>query len=171
MIRAAHQVDRPKVEALLRAEKLPLDGVAEHFGSFFVVEDGERIVGAAGLEWYGDVALLRSVVVAPGERGTGLGALLTGRAIDEARGRRARALYLLTTTAADFFPRLGFQSIDRAELPSALVASRELQGACPASAIAMRLQLADGEERAKRLAEAHASVLEHHAETFKRLAK
>jgi amino-acid N-acetyltransferase len=124
-----------------RREKLPLEGVAEHFGSFFVVEEDGRIVGAAGLEWYGDVALLRSVVVGPNERGTGLGALLARRAIDEARGRRARALYLLTTTAADFFPRFGFERIARAEPPSALDASRELQGTCPATAVAMRLRM------------------------------
>ncbi|MBV9947898.1 MAG: GNAT family N-acetyltransferase, partial [Myxococcales bacterium] len=44
---------------------------------------------------------------------------------------------LLTTTADSFFPRFGFQHIAREDVPPELRASRELQGACPASAIVM----------------------------------
>jgi amino-acid N-acetyltransferase len=51
------------------------------------------------------------------------------------------AIYLLTTTAADFFPRFGFRKIDRKEMDPALERSTELRGACPASAVAMRADL------------------------------
>ena len=107
---------------------LPIDGVAEHFGSFFVAEEGGRIVGAAGLELYGSDALLRSVVVARDARGTGLGADLARRAIDEARARGVRAVYLLTTTAEGFFPRLGFVRVPRTEVSPGVQASREFNG-------------------------------------------
>ena len=50
-------------------------------------------------------------------------------------------LYLLTTTAEGFFPRLGWEPVARAELPAELAGSQELRGACPASAAAMRLRL------------------------------
>jgi amino-acid N-acetyltransferase len=138
MIRAAEPSDREGVELLLGNAGLPTEGVLEHFATFFVVDDGGKIVGAAGLELYGKQALLRSVVVASATKGTGVGTLLTRRAIDEAFARGARAIYLLTTTAEAFFPRFGFERITREEVPEALRVSREFQGACPASATVMR---------------------------------
>ena len=49
-----------------------------------------------------------------------------------------RDVYLLTTTAPDWFPRFGFTVARREELPEVLNASEELRGACPSSAVAMR---------------------------------
>jgi amino-acid N-acetyltransferase len=142
VIRPAHHDDRTRVEALLTAAGLPTDGVAEHFASFLVAEEGGTIVGAAGLELRGREALLRSVVVTHTKKGTGLGSRLTRAALDHARAQRARAVYLLTTTADAYFPRFGFTRVDREAVPDTLRSSREFQGACPASAIAMRLELA-----------------------------
>jgi amino-acid N-acetyltransferase len=138
MIRAALPSDRASVETLLVAAGLPTDGVAEHFGSFFVVDDGGKIVGVAGVELYGQHALLRSVAVATDSKGAGVGTLLTRRVIDEAFARGARAIFLLTTTAEAFFPRFGFERITRDEVPEGVRVSREFQGACPASATVMR---------------------------------
>lgn len=52
-----------------------------------------------------------------------------------------RAVYLLTETAAEFFARLGFRPIRRAEAEPAVGASVEFTTACPASATCMRLSL------------------------------
>jgi len=137
-IRRATATDRASVEALLTAAALPIDGVAEHLASFFVAEDEGRIVGAAGLEVHGDAALLRSVVVAEEATGTGLGSRLTRRVLDEAHARGARAVYLLTTTAADFFPRFGFERVARGDVPKQVHASHEFRASvCPTSAIVM----------------------------------
>jgi len=48
------------------------------------------------------------------------------------------AIYLLTTTAEQFFPRFGFVAVDRQSMPRSIQGSIEFQSACPASAIAMR---------------------------------
>jgi amino-acid N-acetyltransferase len=141
MIRAAEPPDREAVESLLVDAGLPTEGVLEHFSSFFVVEDGGKIVGAAGLELYGKHALLRSLVVASVTKGTGVGSLLTRRAMDEAALRGASSIYLLTTTADSFFPRFGFDRIVREDVPLPVRASREFQGICPASATVMRREL------------------------------
>jgi amino-acid N-acetyltransferase len=133
--------DRSAVESLLARERLPLEGVAEHFATFVVAESGEDVVGAAGLEVYGPYGLVRSVVVAPERKGQGLGRGLTHQLLAQARARGLEAVYLLTTTAPDFFARLGFERIAREAAPAPLWASAELQGACPASAIVMRLNL------------------------------
>lgn len=50
-------------------------------------------------------------------------------------------VYLLTTTAATYFPRLGFTEVPRASAPAALLASREFQDACPQTATLMHLPL------------------------------
>jgi amino-acid N-acetyltransferase len=137
MIRQADSPDLPAVLALLADAKLPTDGVAESFHSFFVVDDGGRIVASAGLELRGDTALLRSLVVAPDMRGTGLGAAVLRRALHEVH-HRAGGVFALTTTAETYLSRFGFEAVPRASLPPQLFESRELQDACPSSAIAMK---------------------------------
>ncbi len=137
-IRAARAGDRTRVEELLVGEGLPLDGVEEQFADFVVAEEAGEVVGAAGLEIHGEDCLLRSVVVAPRAKGQGIGRRLTEGMLREAKGRGLRAVYLLTTTAEEFFPRFGFERIERAAVPPKVRTSREFQGACPASAIVMR---------------------------------
>lgn len=125
------------MEALLLAAALPLDGVAEHFEHFLVIEVAGVVVGAAGLELYGDYALLRSVVVSSERRRVGCGERLIEAIRDEARSRGVRALYLLTTTAETYFAQRGFTRVPRAQIPADVRASREFVEACPASATAM----------------------------------
>jgi amino-acid N-acetyltransferase len=144
-IRRAKNADLEAVSALLETAKLPLDGVAESFENFVVAEGNWiDIVGAAGLEVYGRFSLLRSVVVAPGWQGYGVGRALTGEILSRARARNIDEVFLLTTTAENFFPSFGFQRIERADLPPELEQSAELTGACPASATVMKLALYSG---------------------------
>jgi amino-acid N-acetyltransferase len=56
-------------------------------------------------------------------------------------------VYLLTTTAADYFPRFGFTEASRSDAPEQLSASREFQGACPATAVLMKRSLTEGRTR------------------------
>ena len=95
---------------LVRAAGLPLDGLAQ--ASFAIVHDRGALVGCAGIERAGEVALLRSVVVAPSHRGRHLGAALVADRLGWARAHRVAAVYLLTTGTADFFAHLGFVRVD-----------------------------------------------------------
>lgn len=143
-LRRATLDDEPEVAALLTASALPLEGVHEALPCFVVAEDAGAIVGVAGVEECGragEHALLRSVVIAPAWRGRGLGRALVTRAIADAEARGARALYLLTTTAEGYFPSFGFTATTRDQVPDDVRATREFQGACPASATVMALQL------------------------------
>ncbi|MBL8624384.1 MAG: GNAT family N-acetyltransferase [Myxococcales bacterium] len=130
------------VAALLAAAALPTGGVAAQFPHDYVVatRDG-AVVGAAGLEIHGDAGVLRSVVVDPGERGRGLGQALSADRVAAARARGLAAVYLLTTTAADFYLRLGFAPCARADVPAAVAGSIEFASVCPASAACLRLDL------------------------------
>jgi amino-acid N-acetyltransferase len=109
-----------------------------------VASAGGRVVGCAALEVYADSALLRSVAVDETARGQGIGQRLVRAALDLAHERGVRSAYLLTTTAEQFFPRFGFQRIDRREVPVDVQQSVEFRSACPASAAVMAVQLAAG---------------------------
>jgi amino-acid N-acetyltransferase len=138
MIRRAEDADIERVEALLRDAHLPLEGARDAFRVGFVAEEHDAIVGAVALEMYPDNALLRSLVVDQTAQGKGLGGRLTQAAIEEAQRRGVHAIYLLTTTAEQFFPRFGFVAVNRQSMPPSIQGSIEFQSACPASAIAMR---------------------------------
>lgn len=140
--RAAAEADWPAIESLLLAARLPLDGAREHLAHFLVGTAGGQVLAAAGFERYGAVALLRSMVVADQLRGQGAGQQLLAALRGKAAAAGVQTLYLLTTTAADFFGRHGFQRIERSAAPQALHASREFQGVCPASATLMKAELA-----------------------------
>ena len=137
-IERATERDLPDVLALLAEHNLPREGVAAHVGTMVVARHGGHVVGAAAIELYADGALLRSVAVAPGTRGQGLGHQLTDAALTIACEHHAAAVFLLTTTAEQFFPRFGFERISRADVPASVQASVEFQSACPASATVMR---------------------------------
>ena len=137
-LRRAAASDRAALERLLAEQSLPREGVADWLDHFWLAEHKGTVVGAAGIELYGAAALLRSVAVDATWRGTGLGRLLTERALAEAKAAGAHDVYLLTTTAEHYFPRLGFACIHRSEAPEELNASAEFSGACPATAVLMR---------------------------------
>jgi amino-acid N-acetyltransferase len=140
-ITPAKPTDVAAIAALLARDGLPIDGLADHVRTAFVAREAGRIVGVAGLEAYADGGLLRSVVVDPEFRGTGLGRRLVNAVVDLARGRQLPAIYLLTTTAAEYFPKLGFVAIAREHVPAGVRQSVEFVSACPASASAMMKRL------------------------------
>jgi amino-acid N-acetyltransferase len=132
--------DRDAILALVRACDLPLDGLREHLDTAIVARLGAAIVGCAALEPYENGALLRSVSVAASARGLGIGQAITQAALDLAAELDAPAVFLLTTTAEGFFPRFGFEVIQRAEVPASVQQSIEFRSACPASATVMRVR-------------------------------
>ena len=142
VVRAARAGDLAAVRQLLVNANLPLDGLDAQFGDHFAVAETQgQIIAAGGIEVYDRWGLLRSAVVAPSHRGTGLGIRLTAERIGWARREKLEAIYLLTTTAAPFFAHHGFVEVPRADAPAAVQASREFAVACPDSATCMRLGL------------------------------
>ncbi|MBM3907470.1 MAG: GNAT family N-acetyltransferase [Gemmatimonadetes bacterium] len=141
LVRSATPSDLAAVERLLTASGLPLDGVREALNDFLVAESGGGLVGVAGLEVCGDHALLRSVAVASEWRSRGLGRELVTRLIAQAEARGIHALYLLTTTAENYFPGFGFERITRDQVPAGVQTTGEFQGACPDTATVMRRRL------------------------------
>ena len=141
IIRRATPHDWPKIAALLANVDLPLAGAENLLCDFFLAFRDDVLLGTAGLERYGDIALLRSVAVASTERGHSLGKALVQRVLAYAASLEVRQVVLLTTTAANFFLRFGFQPISRTEFPLTAQVSVEFQEACSDTAIGMSLLL------------------------------
>ena len=140
-IRAAAAADLPGVRALLEDAGLPLDGADLAFEHGVVAVAGDTIAGGAAVEHYGPDGLLRSVVVSPALRGTGIGRALVAAAEEMAAGLGIRDLYLLTETAVDWFPRLGYLVLERTGAPDAIAGSWEFRFACVERGILMRRSL------------------------------
>ena len=139
-IRAARPDDAGAVETALRNSELPLDGLHDQFGDgYAVAEVNGELIGVEGIEVYGTDGLLRSAAVVSAWRGKGVGDALTRDRIEWARRRGLKSLYLLTTTAGDYWPRFGFARADRNVAPQAMRASPEFTDACPSTALFMAL--------------------------------
>lgn len=137
LLRGATPTDLPAIERLLTESALPLDGVREALATFLLAESAGALVGVAGLEVCGELALLRSVAVTPAWRKRGLGRELVTRVIAQAEARGIKGLYLLTNTAEHYFPSFGFETITREQVPDEVRQTSEFRGACPESATVM----------------------------------
>ena len=141
--------DRGELEALLTAAKLPLDGLDDAFpGGFAIARREGAVIGAAGVEVWGEHGLLRSVVVADAQRKQHIGEALVADRLAWANARVADAVVatrpmasvsLLTGDADRFFARLGFARIARDQLPAALAKSSQLQISACSTAVAMTI--------------------------------
>jgi N-acetylglutamate synthase-like GNAT family acetyltransferase len=138
-IAAAKAGDIGAIKDLLTSNRLPIAGVDDHWKTFIVARDGDRIVACGGSEAYQFAALIRSVAVAADYRKQGLGRRIVRQLLDRLASRGLREFYLLTTDAEEYFRKRGFKTIDRDEVHPQLLSSREFQDACPDSAICMRL--------------------------------
>jgi amino-acid N-acetyltransferase len=133
---------RGALDLLGRSELTDRD-VSEGWGHYFVVrEDDGRVVGVAGLELHGEDGLLRSVAVDADYRGQGLAAALVEAVLQRAARVGLRSVYLLTTTARDYFARRGFSECARSEAPAAIRESWEWKSGCPSTAALMKRDVA-----------------------------
>lgn len=117
-VRRARIADVRKIKALVDADagrvllEKELVTLYEAVQEFWVAEADGEVLGAAALHvLWEDIAELRTVVVDKGARGQGVGGVLVGRLIDEARELGLKRLFVLTFETS-FFTRQGFVEID-----------------------------------------------------------
>lgn len=109
---------------------------------FFGIREEGELIAMVGLELYSQHALLRSLAVKPAYQGRGLGRKLVAFAESFAASKGVEFLYLLTSTAAPFFLGLGFTAAARETAPSAIRATSQFAGLCPASSAFLCKRLA-----------------------------
>jgi amino-acid N-acetyltransferase len=91
--------------------------MAENIRDFLVAFDGERLVGCGALHFYtatsGEV---RSLAVDPAVKTRGIGRALVEALEEEARAQELHSIFAFTYVPG-FFGKLGFEEVDRGELP------------------------------------------------------
>jgi N-acetylglutamate synthase-like GNAT family acetyltransferase/protein-tyrosine-phosphatase len=129
--------DMDAIRRLLVAALLPSGDVDGPNQRYIVARQDGKVVGCAGLETFGQDGQLRSMAVHWTSRNTGLGTSLHGRLLFEALQAGVRNLYVVTTTASDFFSRQGYRKVQAADVPAGVVGSEEYETFVPGGGVVM----------------------------------
>ena len=141
-IRKASSSDMDSIRVLLISCELTLAGIEDT--EFWTINHSGGIIACVGLETKGKDGLLRSLALSNGFRKSGFGKSLVVFIIQEAKNRSLRNLFLLTSTAKDYFPRFGFYSVSRSDLLGReIMKSKEIE-ACSETCTLMKLELFQG---------------------------
>ncbi|MGF6964553.1 amino-acid N-acetyltransferase [Paraburkholderia sp. WC7.3g] len=143
-IRAAEDDDLVGIRSLLATCALPTEDVTTVLvpGFLVAVDEGGAIVGSVGLEPLGADALLRSLAVALHLRATGLGTSLLLAIEREAKACTYASLWLLTTSAREFFEHHGYSAVERVDVPDEVRETAQFMRLCPSTAVCMRKHIA-----------------------------
>ena len=136
-VRPATDDERDRIAELLRANDLPASELEASPVRLFVGVDGDELVGVGGFEGYDKSALLRSVVVPAAKRGRGYGSALCERLEERAAAAGVETLYLLTTTATNFFENQGYEPVSREAVPEPIRRTSQFTELCPDSAMCL----------------------------------
>lgn len=136
----ANEIERQEAINLLQQQHLPVSDIDEDKVLYLLKAD-ERTIGTVGLEIFEDCALLRSVSIIKEEQGKGYGNFLNTAIENYAADSGISCLYLLTTTAKDFFSKHGYCVISREEAPLCVQQTAEFTSLCPSSAVVMKKKI------------------------------
>lgn len=133
----------PGLRALLQRNDLPTDDVQDlDLADSLCIGNPDSPEAVIALQRFGDgLGLLRSLAVADEAKGQGLGTRLVQELEQFCKKQGLTDLYLLTTTAEDFFDHLRYTRVDRVAVPAAIQASAEFSAICPADAVVMHKAL------------------------------
>lgn len=133
---------RPGIRSLLTENHLPAVDLPENLDTFYVsLSDKENIAGVIGMEVFGTVALLRSMVVDSTFRNKNIASNLVSTLESEAMAKGIEEIYLLTETAEKYFSKKGYTVIQRKEVPASVQSSSEFIHTCPTSATVMKKKI------------------------------
>jgi amino-acid N-acetyltransferase len=139
----ARTSDESSIHTLLRAANLPtVDLTTDHLQHFMVMQDGEEIVGVAGVERVSPHrGLLRSLAVQESHRGQGIATKLYETVENHACAMGMREVFALTTTIEPWLTRLGYKRLERDSVPHDVRQTQEFSGLCAETAALMRKTL------------------------------
>ncbi|HEV2685648.1 MAG TPA: GNAT family N-acetyltransferase, partial [Actinomycetota bacterium] len=140
-IRPAAGPDLPHMATMLHQGGLQAGAARERLGRTMVAESDRKPIATASWERIDGVGLLRSIAVAPESRRAGAGTVIVAATLKRMIEDGINEVYLVTEHAERFFSACGFKTIDRDQLPEAIMRHPHLVRECPATAPAMYLRL------------------------------
>ena len=138
LYRFAEDTDIPMVRRFLSAVELPYEDIDKHISHCLLAIRKDRLAGMVGIEIAGNTALLRSLAVDEIDRNKHIGTTLFDKIRSYAQLNDIKGLYLLTTTATEFFEEKGFKRIIRDAVPEEIKRTEEFKSICPSTAVCMK---------------------------------
>lgn len=136
----ASQNNFSKAIQLLKKNNLPTEDINPGT-QLFVVEEENNVVGTVAVEYNFNEALLRSLSVSEEKRNAGIGLMLVEFIEDYVQKQGVKSIYLLTTTAENFFLKRGYQKTDRNAVPDFIKNTKEYSVLCSSSSTLMKKAL------------------------------
>ena len=130
----AHQ---ESIKALLAENSLTFHDLDFDTQTFFGHILKDKLVAIGAVEGFGEARLLRSLAVANGAKGKGLGKKLLKEIEGWSQEQQVKTLYLLTEDAKYFFARQGYQLQNRTSVPKSISNTKQFKLLCPESAECM----------------------------------
>lgn len=137
-IRIAKLVDFEAVMGLLKSVGLPTEDLNPALPDFLLAFADDKLVGSAGIEANGSYGLLRSVAVDAAFRNYKIARRLVNDLTKQVRLQGVKELYLITTTADDYFEKQGYERVSRENVPAEIAQSQQFSNVCPSSAVVMK---------------------------------
>ena len=95
-----------------------LESIYESIRDFLVCDEGGELAGCVAVSvFWKDLAEIRSLAVADGRRGSGVGRGLMQGAVESAKALGVTRLFALTYEP-EFFQRFGFRMVEKVSLPA-----------------------------------------------------
>jgi amino-acid N-acetyltransferase len=104
----------------------------------FVAEEDNEVIATVAVEYDYSNALLRSLCVDKHYRKKGIGEDLVSFIEDYVARQGVQNIYILTTTAENFFTKRGYQKDKRTEVPFFIQNTSEFSSLCSSSAVLMK---------------------------------
>jgi len=140
-LQAADEGDREYIVGVLEESDLPTADLSEKLDCLYVCESQSKRIGVGGLEQHDGAGLVRSVAIEKSARGNGYGTIVCDELLARARSMDISTVYLLTTTAEEFFDGLGFDTVSRESVPASIRETSEFSDLCPTTAVCMKREL------------------------------
>ena len=129
--------DIQAIKTLLQESHLPYKDIDGHIDNFIVAKEQGALIASIGLEVLQPYSLLRSLTVSENYRNKGIANELLKKISEYALSIHIKDLFLLTTTAEDYFMKNKFIVLERNDLPDPLKKTQEFIFLCPETAICM----------------------------------
>ena len=125
---------------LLKKNNLPTEDINSGT-QLFVLEENDGVIGTVAVEYDLNVALVRSLSVAEEKRKSGIGEILMRFIENYVHKQGVHSVYLLTTTAENFFLKKGYKTIDRNKVPDFIKNTKEYSVLCSSASTLMKKEL------------------------------
>lgn len=139
-VRIEKTSDLNETKEILSINNLPSQDIESSNVQMFSALLDSKLIGIIGFENNNNIALLRSFVVLEQYRNKKYGQVICKKFIEMLQEKGFKEIYLLTTTAKEFFEKLGFLSIDRNDAPIEIQNSSEFSSLCPATAQCLKIK-------------------------------